>query len=121
VEVERIVLYSLVGGRYVTSFRTARLTPAVQEELAAARAAEAERLEAIARRKAQHVSPAAAAAPPLQSTLVSMSGTEGAVSKSGGTADAAPQGMSKSDLRRAARKQREAAWAAFNATRPDDK
>ncbi len=29
--------------------------------------------------------------------------------------------MSKADLRRLARKQREAAWAAFNATRPDEK
>lgn len=168
VETERIALHAfevseaVAGGdadpaggcsRRVTSFRVARLSDAVQAELAEM---EAERqlvagadnadvdnnpLLNTARAAATHLDTADAAlnggtaAPPLSSrsgilgaTAVGGSsprfGAVASTARSIGSAAATAQGtsraVSKGEQRRVVKKAREAEWAAFNATRPDD-
>ncbi|KAJ9527700.1 hypothetical protein QJQ45_025974 [Haematococcus lacustris] len=132
IEVEHIVLYAVRGKHSVTSFRTARLSPKMLQELEAVKLEEASR--AAAAQAAQRGLPA----PSLNSSLRASSGLPGGLASSATQGTAATSqvsgiGMStvggatedtsrmtKADLRRLARKKREAEWRAFNATRPDN-
>ncbi|GLC74134.1 Cilia- and flagella-associated protein 44 [Pleodorina starrii] len=127
VETERVALYSLRNGSIVTTFRTAKLSEETRAELAALRAAAAAAASAAAAgaegtgrdmggdaRKGSDTGGGSAGDPaaPARARLA-----EATAALEEGTASGK---LNKADLRRLSRKRREAEWAAFNATRPDD-
>nr|A8J1V4.1 RecName: Full=Cilia- and flagella-associated protein 44 [Chlamydomonas reinhardtii] len=126
-ESERVVLHSLRGSSTVTTFRVAKLSDETRAELAAMRQA------------ARAAAAASAAAGGEGGAGGRDTDARGKGSDTGGGpgGDAAARArlaeataaleegtasgkLNKADLRRLARKRREAEWAAFNGTRPDD-
>ncbi|GIM11863.1 hypothetical protein Vretimale_15319 [Volvox reticuliferus] len=126
VETERVALYSLRNGSVVTTFRTARLSEETRAELAALRAAAAAAACAAVAggdgagrdgiggdaRKGSDTGGGPAGDAAARARLA-----EATAALEEGTASGK---LNKADLRRLSRKRREAEWAAFNATRPDD-
>eukprot|EP00798_Chlamydomonas_sp_ICE-L_P007462 gene7462-603_t len=127
VEVERIVLHSLWSKQYITSFRTAKLSPEVIAELEAAQ--EAVKNGVGAGKKSGEGGGAASGEGSAANTggaegmSIQLNEAGGIASTGGGTGvhTADTSKMTKADLRRQARKKRESDWAGFNATKPDDK
>ncbi|EFJ51830.1 hypothetical protein VOLCADRAFT_103323 [Volvox carteri f. nagariensis] len=126
VETERVALYSLRNGSIVTTFRTAKLSEETRAELAALRTA-----------AAATASAAAASGDGIGRDGMNSDARKGSDTGNGPAGDAAARArlaeataaleegtasgkLNKADLRRLSRKRREAEWAAFNATRPDD-
>ncbi|KAG2482730.1 hypothetical protein HYH03_018361 [Edaphochlamys debaryana] len=125
VETERVVLYSLRGGSAVTTFRTARLPDELKSELAHVRAAQAAAAAHAAATGDGSGRDTATGDGRKNSETGGPSGDAAARARLAEATAALEEGtasgrLNKADLRRLARKRREAEWAAFNATRPDD-
>ncbi|MEW5304835.1 MAG: hypothetical protein WDW36_007418 [Sanguina aurantia] len=141
VEVERVVVHALAAPATVATFRTARLSPAVQEELAEMRSVAAAAHEAAtaphqpgaAADSGQHDPDSGVQGGPARggpgcvdpSKAGVLRASEAAAPPAAAAAAAAAASHTghkpnKSDLRRLARKKREAEWAAFQATQPDE-
>lgn len=133
IEVERIALHSIGSthsrqGSYLTSFRTCKLPDAMVQELKEARAAEQERRDGAAKAAQEETARALRAGLSVKSLANNLDGgeldmlraksTAGSVAASGFDQS---KNLSKADQRRLERKRREQEWAAFEATKPDER
>lgn len=109
VEVERIVLHALRAKHYVTTFRTAKFSPEMLAEIAAAKEAAAAAAQkagdAAALEAAKDAKDAAAKKGADAAATATAPGKPAA-----GAVPEANSKMTKADLRRLARKRREAEW-----------
>eukprot|EP00899_Mesostigma_viride_P010867 jgi/Mesvir1/19782/Mv13079-RA.2 len=121
VEVERCVMRAFRAPKKVTTFRTARLSPEMQRDIAAVYAALQE--EEAARRIKDGQGGAGGGGDGDGDGEDGPGGGIGAHGQRSGNGDDADTGsekpLTKQDLRRMQRKKREAEWEAFNKTRPD--
>ncbi|KAK9811670.1 hypothetical protein WJX72_008037 [[Myrmecia] bisecta] len=124
-EVERIKLTALKSGQCVTSFRTARLPDSLIREIKDVKS----RIDtsANAQYKYDAYSPTktrnmAGGSPfgPASGRMGSMANPSEGLSRMASLANLDEKQVSKQEQRRLARKKREAEWAAFKATKPDD-
>ena len=119
VEVERIVLHGFHNKKSVTSFRTRKLSEEMQLEIARVH----NLMDEEAAKEAQEAEDEAAESEHGQNTKATAA-AGGAAGGKGGAAEAAAEvaegkKLTKADLRRIARRKREAEWEIFNATKPD--
>ena len=120
VEVERVVLHAFQSGRKIASIRTAKLSPALEKQIA-----EVHEIVAREERAALEGGGSPGGSPGARASRDSMPGSiprRSSTMVSAAVAALAEQaeGLSKQDMRRLQRKRREEEWRAFNETRPDE-